>query len=198
MNKTRIIFFLSLILSSSLLLFSQSSTGPEIFYPLSSKDCAPIENPLFIFKSSGVCTLKIVEVRDYYSKNEIYNSFPLYKSDVTDASYHYADYQFSEGVLYAWFIEGVNTDNGEAKEERSSCGYFKILSYSLQQKSDYRRHLVSLIFEESEEYKNAVEEGYSFNGSISINGIIPTNRELLEILNAIRTSKRIKTRVRQN
>lgn len=196
MNKKKKIFGIFLI--AALFCFSHQEDFPEpkVFYPVSISESFLIENPFFLFSSQGACTLRIAEASDYYSREDVFNAFPVYEADVSGCSHHYADYIFSEEILYAWYIECTAGEGFEKRTFRSDCGYFKIFAQTDKHGEGLRSYLISQILENTSEYKNAVEEGYSLTGEIKINGLIPTNNELMNLLNSIRVSKRKIARVR--
>lgn len=160
--------------------------SPEIFSPLSVEDAGNADLPLFIFRSEGACTLKVKEMREYHSQDDAYSSFSVYSADVTGQSIHSPDFIFSEGVLYAWYLEGF----ADSAPFRSECGYFMVKKSVRPAITDYRKHLIRMIFSESEEFANSVRKGYLPTGDILVNGVIPTNRELTEIIVSLRTSKK--------
>lgn len=186
-----LVFIFNLILSSY-------TFNDEIhaYYPSSSREGIETLSPVFIFKSAGSCTLKICEIPIDCPESEIFKIKPVFESSVENLSFLSVDYPFLDNILYAWCIEGYLNVDGKTVFQRSEIKYFKIISYTSPERLNYRNYLISRIFEESEEFKNAINEGYLLTGRVKVNGADVSDSELLSILNKIRTAKKIVKRIK--
>ncbi|HAV92879.1 TPA: hypothetical protein DCW38_06835 [candidate division WOR-3 bacterium] len=193
-------FKLPLILSVFLfgLILNSYSFNDEIhaYYPSSSREGIETSSPVFIFKSAGFCTLKICEVPVDCPESEIFRIEPVFESSVENLSFLSVDYPFLDNILYAWCIEGYLNVDGKTVFQRSEIKYFKIISFTSPERLNYRNYLIGRIFEESEEFKNAINEGYSLTGRVKINGADVSDSELLSILNKLRSAKKTVKRVK--
>jgi len=168
----------------------------ETYYPSDINKTSELSHPIFIFRSSDQCTLKIIEMNQYLSESEIYNTFPVYEENVDGKSFLIPDFTFSEGILYAWYLSGYEKHLGSSIPVRSEIKFFKLSEITYQHSLNYRKHLIEKIFEESVEFRNSIMEGYKITGSVKINGTQASDNELLSLLNKIRSSKRNAKRVR--
>ncbi|MEO0298256.1 MAG: hypothetical protein ABIN39_03785 [candidate division WOR-3 bacterium] len=138
---------------------------PIVFYPGSEEKSEPFDN-IFIFNSSGLCSLVIKDLTGFYDfgKDVLINSKPFLKVDVSNKSYIVLDtfFYLSTKKSFAWYLESY--ENGVL--ERSNILFFNtgdvnIPCTSNQSKDDY----LSIIF------KIFGIAGFHPTGRVWVNGI---------------------------